>query len=88
MSETHPTATATGRTLLDPTIPTKSLRAVLNIFGTEIGRRQAKGSIGSTNQALIDELGEHGGMYNQEEGHRLDLDDTTTDRRRRGTINQ
>ena len=52
MSETHPTATATGRTLLDPTIPTKSLRAVLNIFGTEIVRSQAKGSIGSTSHLL------------------------------------
>ena len=88
MSETHPTATATGRTLLDPTIPTKSLRAVLNIFGTDIGRRRAKGSIGSTNQTLFGELRECGGMHNQEESHRIDRNDTTTERRHRSTTNQ
>jgi hypothetical protein len=60
---------------------------VLNIFGTDIGRGQAKGSIGSTNQALIDELDEYGGVHTGE-SHRIDPDDTTTERRHRSTTFQ
>ena len=88
MSEGAPTATATERTLLVPAILPNSLRVVLNIFGTDIGRRRAKDSIGSTNQTPTDELGEYGGVHNQEESHRIDLDDTTTERRHRTTSNQ
>ena len=88
MSETRPTASATGQTLLGPAILTNSLRAVLIIVGTEIGRRRAKSNIGSTNQTLIDERRECGGVYTQEESHRIDLDDTPTEHRRRSTTNQ
>jgi len=88
MSEGAPTATATERTLLVPAILPNSLRVVLNIFGTDIGRRRAKGSIGSTNQTLFGELRECGGMHNQEESHRVDLQATPTDHRRRSTTTQ
>jgi len=88
MSETPSTANASGRTLLDPAILANARRIMLNIFGMEIGHRRAKGTVGSTNQTLIDERRECDGVHNQEESHRIDLDDTPTDRRRRSTTTQ
>jgi len=88
MSETRPTASDSGRTLLNPAILTNSRRIALNILGTEIIGHRAKDSIESTNQTFIDERREYGGVHNQEERHRIELDNTTTDRRRRSTTNQ
>ena len=87
MSEGAPTATATERTLLVPAILPNSLQVVLNIFGMDISRRRAKGSIRGTNQTLIDELDEYGGVHTGE-SHRIDPDDTTTERRYRSTTFQ
>ena len=76
MSEAAPTATTTGRTILVPAIPTNSLRVVLNTFGGNIVRLRAKGSIGHTNQTLIDKPRTYGVVHKQEESHRIDLDYT------------
>jgi len=76
MSEADPTITSDRRTILVPAILTNSLRVVLSTFGTDIVRLRAKGSIGSTNQTLIDELREYGVVRKQEESHRIDLDYT------------
>lgn len=76
MSEAVQTGPAGKRTILVPAILTNSLRVVLNTFETDIVRLRAKGSIGSTNQTLIDELREYGVVRKQEESHRIDLDYT------------
>lgn len=76
MSEAAQTATSGGRTILVPAILTNSLRVVLNTFRSDIIRLRATGSIGSTNQTLIDELREYGVVRKQEESHRIDLDYT------------
>lgn len=76
MSETPPTDSMAKRTIQIPAVLTNSLRAVLDSFGTDIVRLRAKGSTGSTNQTLIDEIREYGVARKQEESHCIDLDYT------------